>query len=78
MSCIFDAPPFMKFALGAFRVYHASFRGETVEKYARKGMLVFVQGKLQMRKYTDKTKTEQTSVEVIADNIQLLEEREKE
>ena len=51
---------------------------ETVEKYASKGMLVYVQGKLQIRKYTDKNKTEQTSIEIIAGNVQLLERREKE
>ena len=51
---------------------------ETVEKYARKGMLVFVQGKLQLKKYTDKTKGEQISVEIIATVVQLLEKKPKE
>jgi single-strand DNA-binding protein len=51
---------------------------ETVEKYARKGMLVFVQGKLQLKKYTDKTKGEQLSVEIIASVVQLLEKKPKE
>ena len=48
---------------------------ETVEKYARKGMLVFVQGKLQLRPYTDKHKIDRISVEVIATVVQLLEKR---
>jgi single-strand DNA-binding protein len=50
---------------------------ETVEKYARKGMLVFVQGKLQLRKYKDKNKVDQVSVEIIATIVQLLEKRQK-
>ena|SRR5438105_14246684 len=51
---------------------------ETVAKYACKGMLVFVQGKLQLRKYTDKAKVERLSVEIIATVVQLLEKRKAE
>ncbi len=50
---------------------------ETVEKYARKGMLVFLQGKLQIRKYKDKNKVDQLSVEIIASNVQLLEKKQE-
>lgn len=46
---------------------------ETVEKYAKKGMQVFVQGKLQIRSYTDKQGVERQSVEIIATVVQLLE-----
>jgi len=51
---------------------------ETVEKYARKGMQVFVQGKLQLRPYKDKQKVERVSVEIIASIVQLLEKRQQE
>src|SRR5579864_8022458 len=52
---------------------------ETVEKYARKGMLVFVQGKLQMRSYKDKHGgADRISVEIIATVVQLLEKRKGE
>ena len=52
---------------------------EVVEKSARKGTLVFVQGKLQMKKYKDKTtQAERLSVEISASNIQLLEKKPKE
>jgi single-strand DNA-binding protein len=51
---------------------------EVVEKYARKGMLVFVQGKLQLKKYKDKQLVERVSVEIIATVVQLLEKRPKE
>ena len=52
---------------------------EVVEKSARKGTLVFVQGKLQMKKYKDKTtQAERLSVEISASNVQLLEKRQKE
>ena len=53
---------------------------ETVEKYARKGTLVFVQGKLQLRRYKDKqhNNIERISVEIIATTVQLLEKRKTE
>ena len=51
---------------------------ETVEKYARKGMLVFVQGKLQLRPYKDRQNIDRISVEVIATVVQLLEKRKGE
>jgi single-strand DNA-binding protein len=52
---------------------------EVVEKSARKGTLVFVQGKLQLKKYKDKTtQAERLSVEISASNVQLLEKKPKE
>ncbi len=52
---------------------------EAVEKLARKGTLVFVQGKLQMKKYKDKTtQAERLSVEISASNVQILEKKPKE
>jgi len=50
---------------------------ETVEKYARKVMLVFVQGKLQLRPYKDKQHLDRISVEIVATVVQLLEKRPK-
>ncbi len=52
-------------------------QAETVEKYTTKGTLMFVQGKLQMKKYTDKTQAQRLSVEVSASNDQMLEKRQK-
>ena len=52
---------------------------EVVEKSARKGTLVFVQGKLQLKKYKDKTsQAERLSVEISASNVQILEKKSKE
>jgi single-strand DNA-binding protein len=51
---------------------------ETMEKYACKGMLVFVQGKLQLRKYKDSHQVDKLSVEIIATVVQLLEKKSKE
>lgn len=45
---------------------------EIVEKYATKGMLVFVQGRLQMRTYEDKSGIKRQAVEVVASTVQLL------
>ena len=51
---------------------------EAVEKYASKGTLVFVQGRLQVQKYQDKQHIERTSVEINASNVQILEKKPKE
>ena len=52
---------------------------EVVEKSVRKGTLVFVQGKLQIKKYKDKTtQAERLSVEISASNVQILEKKPKE
>src|SRR5215831_13122804 len=51
---------------------------EAVEKYARKGTAVFVQGKLQIQKYKDKQHVERTSIEISASNVQILEKKPKE
>src|SRR5437588_54636 len=53
-------------------------QAEIVEKYARKGTPVFVQGKLQIRTYKDKQQVERTSVEINATNVQILEKKPKE
>jgi single-strand DNA-binding protein len=50
---------------------------EAVEKYASKGTSVFVQGRLQIQRYTDKQQNERTSVEINATNLQILEKRQK-
>ena len=48
---------------------------ETVEKYARRGMLVFVQGKLKISGYKDKQGVDIQTVEIIATVVQLLEKQ---
>ncbi len=45
---------------------------EAVAKVVRKGSLVLVSGKLSMRSYTDKEETQRTSVEIIAQTVQVL------
>ena len=53
-------------------------QAEAVEKYAGKGTLVFVQGRLQVQKYKDKQHIERTSVEINASNVQILDKKPKE
>src|SRR6266702_4830317 len=53
-------------------------QAEAVKKYASKGTLVFVQGRLQVQKYTDKQHIERTSVEINATTVQILEKKPKE
>lgn len=46
---------------------------EITEKYARKGMQVFVQGKLQLRPYKDKHQVERIGIEIVATIVQILD-----
>jgi single-strand DNA-binding protein len=45
---------------------------EITEKYVKKGDLLYVEGKVTYRKYTDKNGVEKTSTEVVASEIKLL------
>jgi single-strand DNA-binding protein len=51
---------------------------ERVEQFARKGALVFVQGRLVLRAYTDKKHVDRIAVEIVASTVQLLEKRQDE
>ena len=45
------------------------------EKYALKGMQVFVQGKLQRRPYTDKSGVNREAIDIIANVVQILDKK---
>jgi single-strand DNA-binding protein len=49
---------------------------ELSEKYVAKGSLLFVEGKLTYRKYTDNNGIEKTITEIVATTIRLLEKKE--
>src|SRR6266446_3235686 len=49
---------------------------ETVEQYAHKGALVFVQGRLVLRQYKDKNGVDRIAVDIIATTVQLLEKKQ--
>src|SRR5258707_13877324 len=46
---------------------------ETCERYLHKGSRVYIEGRLTQRKYTDREGVQRTSVEVIANDIQILD-----
>jgi single-strand DNA-binding protein len=48
------------------------------EQYLKKGMLVYVEGKLRSRSYKSKTGDERTVLEVFAEDVQLLSNTKKE
>ena len=45
---------------------------ETCERYLHKGSKVYIEGRLTQRKYIDKNGLERTSVEVIANDMEML------
>jgi len=45
---------------------------ETCNTYLKKGQKVYVEGRLQQRKYTDKNGAERTAVEVIINEMEML------
>ena len=49
---------------------------ETCNQYLRKGQKVYVEGRLQSRKYTDKDGVERSSVEIIAGEMLMLSGRD--
>lgn len=58
-----------------------SFFGKLAEvagEYAQKGKLVYVAGRMQTRKFTDKDGQERYTTEIVADKLQLLGGRDSE
>ena len=53
-------------------------RADTVTKYARKGLLVGIEGRLNQRSYQKTDGSKASVLEVIADSVQFLEKREVE
>lgn len=49
---------------------------DTVERYVKKGTMIYVEGKLTTREWTDQQGQKRYSTEVVADNIQLLSKRQ--
>ena len=45
---------------------------ETAEKYIRKGIMLYIEGKLRTRKYTGRDNVERYTTEVNVDNFELL------
>jgi single-stranded DNA-binding protein len=44
-----------------------------MNEYLSKGMLVFVQGRLVVRPYTDKTQVKRVAIEIVASTVQMPE-----
>jgi len=50
---------------------------ETCNSYLKKGNKVFIEGRLTLRKYTDRTGVERTSLEVIANDMEMLTPKDR-
>lgn len=50
---------------------------EIAGQYLKKGSLVYVEGKIQTRKWTDKEGVERYSTEIVADSMQMLGSRQQ-
>ncbi len=50
-------------------------QAEIAEKYLKKGMLIYVEGKLTTREYTDKDNQKKYFTEVVANNFRMLESK---
>lgn len=60
-----------------FRVVLWDKLAETANEFLRKGRTVYIEGRLQSRKYTDKDGVEKTSVEIVGNEMILLGAREE-
>lgn len=58
-----------------FRVVAWEKLAETCDRYLRKGSQVYIEGRLQSRKYTDKDGIERTTVEIVANEMLMLGSR---
>jgi single-strand DNA-binding protein len=58
-----------------FRVVAWERLAETCQQYLEKGARVYIEGRLQSRKYTDKDGVERTSVEIVANEMLMLDGR---
>ena len=47
-------------------------RAEIAAQYLKKGSLIYLEGKIQSRKYTDKQGIERTAYEIIGDELKML------
>lgn len=50
-------------------------RGERAAEFLQKGRLVLISGRVQLREWTDKDNNKRTSVDVVADDFQMLDSR---
>jgi single-strand DNA-binding protein len=50
---------------------------EIVDRYVRKGSQVYVEGRIETRKWTDKNGNEKYTTEIVADQMQMLSNRPK-
>ena len=48
---------------------------EIIDQYTRKGSKLYVEGRLQTRKWTDQSGQQRYTTEIVADNIQMLDSR---
>src|SRR5207244_3893322 len=53
------------------------YLAERLKPMVHKGSLVFAQGRLHVRTYTDKNNVERQAVEVVADDVQVLGKQQK-
>lgn len=60
-----------------FHIVCWSKLAETCNQYLAKGKQVYVEGRLEIRKWTDKEEIEKTSVEIIANTVLFLGAKEK-
>jgi single-strand DNA-binding protein len=60
-----------------FNITAWSQLAETCNTYLRKGQKVFVEGRLSLRKYTDRTGAERTAVDVTISEMEMLSPKDK-
>ena len=49
---------------------------DTAEKFVKKGMQLYIEGKLRTRSYTDQTGAKKYTTEIVVDTLQLLSKRD--
>ncbi|MCC6626782.1 MAG: single-stranded DNA-binding protein [Chloroflexi bacterium] len=60
-----------------FRIEAWDRLGETCNEYLKKGMRVYVEGRLRTREYDDRNGQKRTAVEIIANEMMMLDSRDQ-
>lgn len=60
-----------------FRIVHFGKGAEFSKKFVKKGMTIFVEGKIEISSYQDKDGNQRESTSVIAENINIFDKKNK-
>ena len=68
-------PP-LKYPVGITHILETPYQAESAEKILKKGMQIYIEGKLQTRQWIDKDNVKRNITEVVGESYKVLQKRE--